>query len=175
VGGRDVSRVLLHRSNPAAWLFAAAFVINAVLLLAVRPFDSLSTARRGSTRHAISTLLMVYALLYPAVAWADGFVYPRMPTFGVPCPTTVLTIGFLLAVSSRSFLLCAIPIAWSVVGGSAAWLFGVRADIALPAAAALVAVDLISSKEMRTQRWRSSLGIRWYRRYLARFLPKGGE
>src|SRR5687768_17487235 len=96
--------------NPAAWVFAAVFVINAILLLTVRPFDSSSAARRGSTRHAISTVLMVYALLYPAVAWADGFIYPRMPTFGVPCPTTILTIGFLIAVSARSFLLSAIPI-----------------------------------------------------------------
>jgi hypothetical protein len=86
---------------------------------------------------------MLYSLAYPAIAWADGFVYPRMPTFGVPCPTVILTIGFLVAVSSSSILLSVIPVAWSMLGMSAVWVFDVHADLALPAAGALLVIDLI--------------------------------
>ena len=91
----------------------------------------------------VSSALILYSLLYPAIVWADGFLYPRMPTFGVPCPTVVLTLGFLVAVSTSSVLLSVIPVAWSVLGLSAVWSFGVHADLVLPAAGALLVVDLI--------------------------------
>lgn len=129
--------------NPAGWLFAAFFVVQGVLLLTARSVDRSTCAPRGSLRHITASVLIIYSLLYPFIVWLDGFGYPRMPTFGVPCPTTILTIGFLIAVSTQSVLLSAIPIAWTVVGGSGVWLFGVRADIALPAAGALLVIDLI--------------------------------
>jgi hypothetical protein len=128
--------------NPAAWLFAATFVAQAVLIVPAASTVT-TTARRGSSRHMVSSALIFYSLLYPAIAWADGFVYPRMPTFGVPCPTVILTIGFLVAVSTSSMLLSIIPVAWSVLGLSAVWSFGVHADLALPAAGALLVGDLI--------------------------------
>lgn len=147
--------------NPAGWLFAAFFVVQGVLLLTAASIDRATYAPRGSLRHTTASLLIGYSLLYPLTAWLDGFAYPRMPTFGVPCPTTVLTIGFLIAVSARSFRLSAIPIAWSVVGGSGVWLFGVRADIALPAAAALLVIDLIFGRShvMKKLSFASLFGI----------------
>ena len=129
--------------NPMAWLFATLFILQGVLFAVPRLVEPARQLRRGSMRYLVSTALIVYGLLYPLVAWADGFVYPRMPTFGVPCPTAVLTIGFLIAVSTQSLLLSAVPIAWSLVGGSAAWLFGVHADLALPVAGVILAVDLM--------------------------------
>ena len=73
--------------NPAAWLFAALFVAQGVLFIAFRSSARQAVDRAGSTRRVVSSLLIVYSLIYPVVVWADGFVYPRMPTFGVPCPT----------------------------------------------------------------------------------------
>jgi hypothetical protein len=128
--------------NPAAWLFAALFVLQAVFFVVAASSGAIR-ARRGSVRHVVSSALILYSLLYPAIAWADGFVYPRMPTFGVPCPTVILTIGFLVAVSTSSILRSVIPVAWSVLGLSAVWSFGVHADLVLPAAGALLVVDLI--------------------------------
>jgi hypothetical protein len=62
----------------------------------------------------------------------------------VPCPTTILTIGFLLAVDrSLPRLVAVIPLLWAFIGGSAAFLFGVRADLMLLAAGVALAVDLI--------------------------------
>ena len=69
-------------------------------------------------------------------------------TFGVPCPTTILTLGLLLVAESPSWNLAAIPIAWAVVAGSAAFLLGVHADIMLFVAAAL----LVGRLATRTRR-----------------------
>ena len=129
--------------NPAAWLFAALFVAQGVLFITFRSPARQAVDGAGATRRVLSSLLIVYSLIYPVVVWADGFVYPRMPTFGVPCPTVILTIGVLLATSTPSVLLSVIPVGWSLIAGTAAWLFGVRADLVLPAAAGALVVDLI--------------------------------
>ena len=129
--------------NPAAWVFAALFVLQGVLFVVTVSSRGMTAACVGSWRHVVSSSLILYSLVYPAIAWADGFVYPRMPTFGVPCPTVILTIGFLVALAPSSVLLSIIPVAWSLIGVSAVWLFGVHADLVLPAAGALLVVDLI--------------------------------
>jgi hypothetical protein len=129
--------------NPAAWLFAALFVAQGVLFIAFRSSARQAVDRAGTIRRVVSSLLIVYSLIYPIVVWADGFTYPRMPTFGVPCPTVLLTIGVLLAMSRPSVLLSVIPVGWSVIAGSAAWLFGVQADFVLPAAGGVLVVDLM--------------------------------
>jgi hypothetical protein len=132
--------------NPAAWLFAALFILQAVFFVVVASSGGTTAARSGSWRHVVSSFLILYSLLYPAIVWADGFVYPRMPTFGVPCPTVIVTIGFLVAVSTSSIVLSLIPVAWSMLGVSAVWSFGVHADLVLPAAGALLVVDLIRKR-----------------------------
>jgi len=133
--------------NPAAWLFAGLFLVEAGLLFwygvigrRLRPAGGLSV------RTALSWGLIVYALVYPAFARAEGRVFPRLPTFGVPCPTTILTVGFLLA-AGRSLprVVAVIPIMWAFAGGSAAFLFGVRADVMLVAAGIVLAVDIVAS------------------------------
>ena len=129
--------------NPAAWFFAALFVAQGVLFIALRSSARQAVDGTGTTRRVVSSGLIIYSLIYPLVVWADGFVYPRMPTFGVPCPTVALTIGMLLAASTRSFLLSVIPVGWSLIAGTAAWQFGVHADFVLPAAAAALVLDLI--------------------------------
>jgi len=129
--------------NPAAWLFAAMFVTQGVMLVTFPSSERSGNVRPGSVRRVVSSVFVLYGLLYPAIAWADGFAYPRMPTFGVPCPTVMLTIGFLIATSTHSIRLSAIPIAWSFIGGTAAWLFGMHADLALPAAGLMLTGDLM--------------------------------
>jgi hypothetical protein len=147
--------------NPAAWLFAALFVLQAVFFIVAASSGLVVAVRLGSWRHVVSSSMIVYSLLYPAIVWADGFLYPRMPTFGVPCPTVVLTIGFLVAVSSSSILLSVIPVAWSMLGVSAVWSFGVHADLALPAAGALLVIDLLRRRShlMKTLSFAGMLAV----------------
>jgi hypothetical protein len=80
--------------NPAAWFFSGLFLIEATLLLWHGVIgDRLEFPRGRSLRYFVSRMLVIYALAYPAVAWADGYRMPQSPSFGVPCPTTILTIG----------------------------------------------------------------------------------
>jgi len=55
-----------------------------------------------------------------------------MPLFGVPCPTAILICGALMLVPQREARPASIiPILWSAVGGSAAFLLDVTADLTL--------------------------------------------
>jgi uncharacterized membrane protein YjjB (DUF3815 family) len=66
------------------------------------------------------------------------------PLFGVaPCPTTIFTLGMLL-LSNASWRLFAIPLVWSIIGGSAAVLLGVPQDYGLILAGAVAAIFLIT-------------------------------
>ncbi|ASY66925.1 putative membrane protein (plasmid) [Sinorhizobium sojae CCBAU 05684] len=128
--------------NPAARIFGAAFVLQA-LLLAVAPFVS-PDFRLGPAKDArtvVGLALAAYAMvIYPILGWLFGQVYPAVPVFGIaPCPTTIFTIGVLLLGSSRTaWWLLVIPALWGIVGGSAALLIGVPQDYGLIAAFLLV-------------------------------------
>jgi hypothetical protein len=118
--------------NAAAWAFGALFVLQAglfaeVALSGALRFDGGVTAGRRSA----GWFLVVYALvLYPLLGMATGSTWPHMPVFGVtPCPVTLFTFGLLLlntAPVPRRLLV--IPVLWSLVGGSAAWLLQVPQD-----------------------------------------------
>ena len=125
------------RINPAAWLFAAIFLGQAALLIWY------GVARRGLTlaggrslRHVAGEALLAYSLLYPLLIWLDGTDLPRAPIFAVPCPTVLWTSGLLLMVAPPPRLLMLAPLVWAVIGGSAAFLFGVAPDLMLFGAAA---------------------------------------
>ncbi len=136
--------VFFTRINPAAWLFAALFVAEGALLVwfgVVR--QQLRFSPSLSLRHVPAWTLIIYALLYPVLAQAEGHSFPRTPTFGVPCPTTLLTIGWLLAAEAPWPAAVAwIPIAWALVGGSAAVFFGVRTDLMLWVSAIALAASM---------------------------------
>jgi hypothetical protein len=79
-------------------------------------------------------------------------VYPRQPTFGLPCPTAIFTIGVLLWARSRvHWSLLVVPAAWSVLGFSAVISFGVLEDAMLPVAGILGGA-LILWHNSRTER-----------------------
>ncbi|MGE3345175.1 MAG: DUF6064 family protein, partial [Vicinamibacterales bacterium] len=80
--------------NPAARLFGVAFLLQALLLAgaAVRR-DAPSVTWGRSPRHWLSVGFAVYSLMYPLLILAAGYRWPRMPAAGVPCPTTLFTVG----------------------------------------------------------------------------------
>jgi hypothetical protein len=120
--------------NPMAVLFGAAFLLQA-LLLGLRVWRRpLTYSWQRTPRHMTGGLLILYSLAYPLLAVTLVGRYPHAPTFGVPCPTTLLTIGFLLTATPVRLSVLAIPVAWTLIGGSAAILFGVVPDWALPVA-----------------------------------------
>lgn len=99
-----------------------------------------------TTSHAlVGALLVAYALLgYPLLGHAAGQHYPAVPTFGLPCPTTIFTFGLLaFAVRPPSWVLLVIPLAWAVIGTSAAASLRVPEDWGLTiASASVIALNL---------------------------------
>ena len=77
------------------------------------------------------------ALLYPFAMLLMGHDYPSVPMFGVtPCPLVVFTFAIMLLSPLRvpTWMLW-VPLAWSVIGGSAALLLQMPQDVLLPVSA----------------------------------------
>lgn len=141
------------RINLAAWLFAALFLLQAALFFwwgVVQRRLSFAPWRNAWT--VVAWLLVGYSLLYPAINAVQHLTWSRTPTFGVPCPTTIFTAGLLMLAKGASWRLSIVPVIWSVIGGSAAFLLGVRADYVLPIAGlalAMLTVQRSSARGMR--------------------------
>ena len=130
--------------NPAATIFAAAFLLQAALFawLALRP-AAMVPARSGA-RGAIGGTFVVYGLVYPALGLAFGLEYPRLPLFAVPCPTTLVTAGFMITAAGPPRAVSIVPVLWALIGASAALTLGIRADLALAVAALALALDALA-------------------------------
>jgi hypothetical protein len=91
---------------------------------------------RSSVTTISGALLILYALVaYPTLGYAFGRRYPAAPTFGVPCPTTIFTLALLVwASGSLPRRLRIVPLAWCLVGTSAAIKLGMTEDFGLLAA-----------------------------------------
>jgi hypothetical protein len=145
--------VFFTRINPAAWLFAALFLGQAVLFFRVGVVQRrLSFAPWGSAWAPVAWGLIVYSLAYPAVNALDHRNLLRIPTFGLPCPTTIFTVGVLMLATPRCWSLSVVPLIWSAIGGSAAFLLGVYADVALPIAGIALAIFSVRRTARLTSR-----------------------
>lgn len=144
---------LFTRINPAAWVFAAMFAVQALLLLHAGLQGSPHYLSATGARQALGLALATYSLAYPFLTMAVGHDYPYTPTFGLPCPTVILTIGLLFTTREPICLrLAVIPILWAFIGGSAATLLNVPTDYVLLAAGIvlLVAVVVRAARPYRT-------------------------
>jgi len=131
------------RINPAAWVFAAAFMLQAGLFAFAATRLDFDFFTAGGWRRRTGAGLIVYAFVYPVLNFTFGHEYPGTPTFGVPCPTSILTLGLLLTVrAKRARWLSIIPMLWGFVGGWAALQLDVWTDYGLVLAAMVVASDL---------------------------------
>jgi hypothetical protein len=129
------------RINQAAWVFAALFLLQAaVFFWAGVVHGRLSFAPWRNAWAPVAWGLVAYSLVYPAINAAQHLSVSRIPTFGVPCPTMIFTAGMLMLATPRSWRLSIGPVLWSLIGGSAAFLLGVRADYALPIAGIALAI-----------------------------------
>lgn len=126
--------------NPAAWVFGAAFVAAALLFVWVGSVRGKLVFHPASgIRGWTGASLVAFALIvYPLLSRLLGHEYPAVPTFGLPCPTTIFTVGVLLFAKPpvpRSVLV--VPLLWAAIGSTAAFTLGVYQDLGLLVAAAL--------------------------------------
>jgi hypothetical protein len=120
--------------NPAAYAFAAIFLLGAAAFLRLAiGSNALAFTPAKDAATGVGLALIAYALVaYPIWSSLGGHAYPDLPTFGLPCPTTIFTIGMLAMVrGGRTWPLFIAPVLWSMIGLQAAFLFGVYPDLGL--------------------------------------------
>lgn len=125
----------LQRYAGIHWLapwFAAAFVLQAVLLAASRP--------AGPRWLPGLAWLAVAVIVYPCLGLWSGRPWSQAEVFGLaPDPTVIGTFGLLLGTRQRRWWTWPIPLAWCAVSGATLWAMEDRLAW-LPPATALVAL-----------------------------------
>ena len=121
--------------NPAARIFAAAFIVQAAIFsyLAVAGKTVAISPRRDIAGFTGGLLTATGLIVYPVLSVLGGHRYPAQPTFGLPCPTTIYTLGLLLWSQGLPRFTAAIPVLWVIPGTIAAVQLGVREDLLLGA------------------------------------------
>lgn len=126
--------------NPIAPLFAALFVVQGVIFFLYARKGGVSFAFEANWRGVAGVALIAYAMLIYEAIGSLLHGWPRAPLFGVaPCPTTIFSAGLLLlAKRPLPASMVAIPVLWSGIGATAAWLLSVPEDLALLAGGAVL-------------------------------------
>lgn len=117
--------------NKAALGFAVFFVLQGIALVYASATQRLDASHERGRAAWLGWGFLIYALVvYPAIGMAFGHRYPEMPMFGItPCPVTIFSFGVLLLVRPGvPWWVLMIPLVWSLIGGSAAFLLGVPQD-----------------------------------------------
>ena len=136
--------------NRAAILFAILFGVQAWVFarLAVSA-HTVAYRPRADAAGIAGAAFILYALIgYPLLGYFLGHRYPASPTFGVPCPTTIFTLGLLLwstGISAR--FVAVVPLLWAIVATSAAVNLGVKEDLGLSVAAVVTFVLLFGRRQ----------------------------
>lgn len=115
--------------NWAAKYFAAAFALQAVLLIAVSLRRRVHLGPSSDTKNRFGLALFIFALAVQPLAGPLLFDRPWMQTeiFALaPDPTAVATLGaLLLSVRGRAaWLLMPVPLAWCAVSAMTLWTMG---------------------------------------------------
>lgn len=120
--------------NKMAYAFGASFVFQGALIAYDGAFrDAVKLGAAPTASKIGGAIFVVYAIaVYPLIGLMLGHAIVELPMFGVtPCPVTIFTLGLLLLAEHPPKRLFAIPVLWSLIGGSAAFLLNVPQDWAL--------------------------------------------
>lgn len=135
--------IFFSNINKAAYVFGSLFMLQGLIFFF---FGIIQNRFVFQFRSSIYTITGAVFILYSVVVYSliGGHEYPRVPLFGVPCPTTIFTFGLLLWTEKRiPIYTMIVPVLWSGIGFSAAINFNVPQDYGLFVAGILGAVMLV--------------------------------
>lgn len=141
--------IYFSRINKAAYVFGAVFIAQGIVFLYFGFIKKRTQFKFNPDFSGIIGIVMIlYALIiYPVLGYALGHVFPRTPTFGAPCPTTIFTFGILLfSINRISWYMLIIPFLWSLIGFSAAISLSVKEDFGLVIAGVTTTIILLFLK-----------------------------
>ena len=140
--------------NNAAYFFGILFIIQGCIFFSQGTSgDGLNFRFRKDLYGIKGAFLILFSLvIYPILNYFLGHVFPYSPTFGLPCPLTIFTLGLLLWVQRKfNFWIMVIPFLWSMVGFSAAINLDMKEDVSL-GIAGLITVILTLTKRITYKR-----------------------
>ncbi len=127
--------------NKAALVFGSIFIVQGLLFLlsAIKEQTTEDIDFKGAKNILGYFLLFFGLLIYPVIGFLIEQSPERIISLGLPCPTTLFTLGVLIVRSPKvPWFLLIIPCLWSVIGLSAAINFGVYQDYMMIVATVLV-------------------------------------
>ena len=81
--------------NNAAYLFGFLFILEGILLILLG--RTVNFEFRADLRGISGIVLIMYSMIvYPILGMAAGHTFPRAPSFGLPCPLVIFSLGILL-------------------------------------------------------------------------------
>jgi hypothetical protein len=140
--------------NWAAEYFAAAFAIEALLLLETGAlFGGLALQPKPDPFSRAGFCILVFALvLQPLIGPLAGRPWTQAELFALaPDPTAVGTLGVLLAADRSSWPLLVVPLVWCAISGATLWTMG-SPDMPVTPAAAALALALALGKTLSRRR-----------------------
>lgn len=125
--------------NPAAYFFGILFVVQGCLFFMAGLKKQITFTFNRNIYTITGILFFIYAIIiYPILSHTFGHIYPKAPTFGLPCPTVIFTFGVLLFSKKKiPLFVVIIPFIWSIIGFSAAINLQIYEDFGLAIAGIL--------------------------------------
>ena len=136
--------------NKAAFAFGGIFILQALFFF----YETFKSRRlvfkfKKEIRYIIGYSFIVFGLfIYPIIGYLFEKSFSNLIVLGLPCPSTILTFGFLM-LTDRKFpkYLLIIPSVWTIIGTGAATNFGVYQDYMMIIAAITANIYLIKRKK----------------------------
>ena len=131
--------------NKAAYGFGILFLLQGLFFVRELFKKRLEFGFKSNIQSRLGYIFIVFGLLlYPVIGYLLSGDLDTIISLGLPCPTTILTFGFLILADSHfpKYLLI-IPTLWAIIGTFAAVNFGVYQDFVMPVAALIANVYLL--------------------------------
>jgi uncharacterized protein DUF6064 len=148
---------MLDSGMTLAWLWAATFILEALLLLVAGIVRrDLVFAPRWDLASVLGAVFILYTLVaYPIIGVLGGHPLRSLPVFGLaPCPTVIFSFGLLLwARPPAPRYLLLLPLAWSLNATPPNMAMGNVADFGL-VLVGVITVGLIIWRD-RTSSWQT--------------------
>jgi len=136
--------------NKAAYAFGALFILQGLFFI----FETYSRKKlefkfNGNVTDFIAYFFLIFGLaIYPILIYFLENSLETTIALGLPCPSTIMTFGFLM-LTTRKFpkYLLIIPALWTIVGTSAAINFDVYPDFLMVISAIVAIIYLVIRKK----------------------------
>lgn len=131
--------------NKAAYAFGGLFILQGLFFFVELSRGKLEFNLTRDFGGYLGYFFILFGLvIYPIISYFMEGGFPGTIALGLPCPTTILTFGFLmLSTRKLSKYLLIIPSIWAVIGTGAAINFGVYQDYVMLLAAIVADIYLI--------------------------------